>query len=84
MLTILENPNLILSIASLSEVIGAILIAFVVYSVHQHIVKERKIDEDVLTSMKTERVYMVAGILLIIFSFILEVWTRLVLGGAVV
>jgi len=80
----ISNPNLLLSIASLSEVIGGILIAFVVLGVHQHIAKERSIDADVLRTMRKEKAYIVLGICLLIISFLLEIWVRLVADGAIV
>lgn len=84
MLTLFTNPHLLLTIGALFDVSGGILIAYVVFSVHQHIAKERRIDMDVLNSMKTEKIYMVCGISLIILSFLIEVLVRLVLGSAIV
>lgn len=81
---ILTSPHILLTIAALCDVSGAILIAYVVFSVHQHIAKERKIDTDVLDSMKTEKAYMLCGVGLIVLSFLIEIWVRLVLGSAIV
>lgn len=81
---ILNSPHILLIVAALCDVSGGILIAYVVFSVHQHIAKERRIDADVLNSMRTERMYVLFGIGLIVLSFLIETWVRLVLGNAIV
>ena len=52
--------------------LGDLIIAYVALSVHQHILKERSIDEDVLQYMKKERYVGLVGILFIVTGFILE------------
>ncbi len=64
-------------IASTLDFIGSLVIALIVLSVHMHILKERKIDADVLRSMKKERVLVYGGILLIAFSAFIEVAVRM-------
>lgn len=58
------------------ELIGALIIAYIVLSVHMHILKERSIDADVLSSMKKERVYVYFGIALLVIGFIIESTVR--------
>ncbi|PIQ92273.1 MAG: hypothetical protein COV70_00910 [Parcubacteria group bacterium CG11_big_fil_rev_8_21_14_0_20_39_22] len=63
----------LLTIAITFSIIGHIVIALVVFSVHSHVLKERKIDDDVLTSMKRERIYVIVGTVFILTGYILEV-----------
>ena len=67
----------LLFIAGVLDVIGVVLIATVVFRVHGHVLKERKIDDDVLTSMKRERGYVLVGVALIILGYLLELWNAL-------
>ena len=52
--------------------LGDLTIAYVALSVHQHILKERSIDEEVLQYMKKERLVGVIGIMLIVVGYVLE------------
>lgn len=54
--------------------IGDLIIAYVALSVHKHILKERKIDMDVLAYMKKERVIGYIGIALILIGYLLEIF----------
>jgi hypothetical protein len=61
-------------ISAILRIAGEVIIATIVLRVHLHVLSERSIDADVLEIMKRERFYGVAGILLIVISFILEVY----------
>ena len=74
------SPALLLSFASISELAGGVLIALVVLGVHTRIIKEHKIDDLVLKTMRKERAYVFIGLTLLFLSFILEVSVRLVYG----
>ncbi len=63
-----------LFIASTLNIIGDILIAVVVFNVHFHIFKERSIDLDVLRTMRREQVYIVIGIMLLVASYLIEIF----------
>ena len=52
--------------------IGKVILGFAVLRVHMIILREHKIDNAVLRSMKREQLFTVFGILLIIFGFFLE------------
>lgn len=54
------------------DVLGKILLGVTVLSVHQHVLKEHKIDADVLLSMKREQTLGLFGILLIVAGYILQ------------
>lgn len=77
------SPALILSLASIFELAGGVLIALVVLGVHSRIIKEHKIDDLVLKTMKKERAYVYIGLMLLSLSFVLEVSVRLVYGVSI-
>lgn len=54
--------------------IGKIVLGVAVLRVHIHILKEHKIDNIVLQSMKREQVVTVFGLLLIVIGYALEVY----------
>ena len=54
------------------QVIGHVMITFVVVSVHGRVAKEHRIDTKVIRSMHRERVFAVLGIVLVIAGYILE------------
>lgn len=54
------------------DTIGKIFIGLAVLAVHRHIFKERKIDTDVLRTMRKEWVLTVLGILLIVVGAVLQ------------
>ena len=54
-------------------VLGKVLLGITVINVHSHIVKEHRIDMDVLTAMKKEKVFAVTGVFLMVLGYILEV-----------
>ncbi|MFT5179522.1 MAG: hypothetical protein ACI9GH_000048 [Candidatus Paceibacteria bacterium] len=58
------------------ELLGEILIAMAVVRVHSHVLKEHKLDKDVYTTIKKEKLYAVVGISLMIVSFILQIYVK--------
>jgi len=66
----------ILNLALTFQVVGDVIIALVVFSVHQHIRKEHRIDRDVLGALKRERVYIAFGIFSIIVGYLIEIAFR--------
>ena len=54
------------------DTLGKILLGITVLMVHWHVLKEHKIDVDVLRAMKRERTLAVLAILLIIAGYILQ------------
>ncbi|MCP6718166.1 MAG: hypothetical protein KJI70_01285 [Patescibacteria group bacterium] len=54
------------------DVLGKILLGITVLTVHQHVLKEHRIDADVLLSMKREQFLGSLGILLIIVGYVLQ------------
>jgi len=75
----INNPNL-LTISSIFELIGSILIAFVILGVHSRIIEEHKIDEVVLKTMRREKVFVYVGVFFLVLSFILELCARNLYG----
>jgi len=55
------------------DILGALMIAFTVIRVHGHVLKEHRIDKDVLDSIRGEKRYAIVGIVFITISFILDV-----------
>jgi hypothetical protein len=51
---------------------GKVILGATVINVHAHIIKERKIDMDVLKEMKRERVFGIIAVLLITAGYTLE------------
>lgn len=56
----------------LLDTLGKVFIGLTVLRVHQHIMKERKIDADVLRAMRKEWILTSSGILLIVVGIILQ------------
>jgi len=54
-------------------IIGKILIGFSVVNVHWHVIKEKKIDKDVLWAMKRERWIAVVGVAFMVSGYLLEI-----------
>ncbi len=54
------------------DVLGKILLGVTVLTVHRHVIREHKIDADVLFSMKREQILGLFGILLIVAGYILQ------------
>jgi len=53
-------------------VLGKVLLGYAVFNVHAHIIKEKEIDKDVITSMKRERGVVAAGVSLLIIGYFFE------------
>ena len=51
---------------------GKVILGATVINVHAHIIKERKIDMDVLREMKRERFLGITAVFLIIIGYVLE------------
>lgn len=54
------------------DVVGKILLGISVLLVHRRMLKERKIDEQVLKEMKNEQMLAALGIFFIVFGYILH------------
>ncbi len=67
-------------LANTCTLVGDVLIAWVVFNVHMHIVKHHKIDDYVLQSMKKERSITAAGITLVVLGYVLEIVARFIIG----
>ncbi|MFA5796433.1 MAG: hypothetical protein WC916_00160 [Candidatus Woesearchaeota archaeon] len=55
------------------DIIGKVLIGITVLFVHRHIIKEHKIDKDVLKEMKREQVLGMLGIVFILIGYLIHV-----------
>jgi len=56
-------------ISELFMLAGDILVAVVVFNVHGHVLKEKRIDKDVLDTIRGERWLVVLGIALVLIGF---------------
>ncbi len=77
MLQFLIEENMLLVLSAGIQVIGDIMIAFVVMRVHAHIRTEQSIDADVVQAIKKERTYIAIGIALVLIGFLSEAFIRL-------
>ena len=59
------------------EVLGTVMIAYTVLSVHYRVRKEHKIDEVVFKHMRREQAVGIIGIILIILGYILQIPSKL-------
>lgn len=59
------------------DVIGKILVAYTAIAVHHRFWKEHKVDEFVFKAMKREQVIGIAGIILIVVGFLLQIPSKL-------
>lgn len=57
------------------DTLGKVLIGITVLMVHWHILKDHKIDADVLQTMKREQILGASGILFIIVGYILQLFS---------
>lgn len=57
------------------DTLGKVLIGITVLMVHWHILKDHKIDDDVLRIMKREQILGASGILFIIVGYILQLFS---------
>jgi len=53
--------------------IGEVTIAIAVLRVHTHLLKEHKLDRDVYTTIKREKLFVLVGVLAIFIGFILQI-----------
>ncbi len=65
--------NLLLLAITLGT-IGKIILGFAVLRVHVHILKEHKIDNIVLKSMRKEQVVTIIGLVLIVIGYAFEIY----------
>ena len=59
------------------EVLGTVMIAYTVLSVHYRVRKEHKIDEVVFKHMRREQAVGIVGIVLIILGYILQIPSKI-------
>lgn len=59
------------------DVIGKVMVAYAAIKVHHRFWKEHKVDEFVFKAMKREQVIGIAGVLLIIIGFLLQIPSKL-------
>jgi rRNA processing protein Gar1 len=59
------------------DVIGKVMIAYAAIKVHYRFWKERRVDEFVFKEMKREQIIGIAGIILIIIGFFLQIPSKL-------
>lgn len=60
-------------IGSTLDVIGKVMVAFTAIMVHHRVWKEHRIDKQVFVEMKREQIIGVAGILLIVIGYAIQV-----------
>ena len=70
------DPQNLFILASTLRVIGDVLIVMTLFSVHSHIMRERKIDADVLAFMGRERHYIIVGLVAILVGYIIELYAH--------
>lgn len=56
------------------EVVGEVLVAYTVLSVHHKVRKQQKIDKKVFKEMKKEQFLGLVGICLIVFSYVVDMF----------
>lgn len=54
------------------DTLGKVMLGITVLMVHWHVLREHKIDADVLRSMRREQILGASGILLIVAGYILQ------------
>lgn len=59
------------------DTLGKVLLGITVLMVHRHVLKEHKIDADVLRAMKREQALGASGILLIVMGYILQLLSNI-------
>ena len=70
------NSQNILVMAATLRVMGEILIVIVLFSLHNHIMKEQRIDGESLTVMSRERLYIIVGLTAVILGYVVELYAR--------
>lgn len=69
-------PYNILIMASTLRLVGEILIAIVLFSLHSHVMKEEKTNAERLAVMSRERLYIVVGLTAIFAAYAVELYAR--------
>lgn len=59
------------------DVIGKVMVAYTAIAVHHRVWKEHKIDEMVFRAMKKEQIIGIAGIILIVIGFMLQIPSKI-------
>lgn len=59
------------------DVIGKVMVAYAAIKVHRRFWKEHKVDEFVFKAMKREQIIGIAGVILIIISFLMQLPSKL-------
>lgn len=59
------------------ESIGEIFLGIMIIIVHRHVIKEHKIDDDVLKQMKREQIIGLISIILVTVGFLLQLLYRI-------
>lgn len=70
------DVNDLLIMSGTLRIIGEIIIASVLLSLHIHIVRERSIDPEILTIMQREKVYLVVAVAALISAYVVELIGR--------
>lgn len=68
---LLSESGLLLTSATLN-LVGDLIVIWVILRVHNHVAREHSIDADVLAAIKQERILVSVGIFLIVLSYIIE------------
>lgn len=61
-----------LAIALILEFIGEVVIAVSVIRVHDHVLKEHKLDKDVFKAIRAEQKLLFLGLFLMFISFLIQ------------
>ena len=70
------NSQNLLIMASTLRIVGEILIVVVLFSLHNHIMKEQRIDGESLAVMSREKLYITVGLTALILGYIVELYAR--------
>jgi hypothetical protein len=57
------------------EVVGEVLVAYTVIRVHSRLVKEHRIDKQVIAEIVREQTFAKIGILLIVLAYFMDIFT---------
>lgn len=64
------------TLALLLELLGEVLIAVSVVRVHVRLLKEHRLDKDVYSTIKKEKIHVSFGVMLMLLSFILQIYLK--------
>jgi len=65
-------------ISTALDTLGAVFIAYAALRVHHRVLYEHKIDEEVFTTMRREQVVGIAGVIMVVLGFIVDM--NIILG----